>query len=99
MKKIFELPTLLILDFIYTNSPVRHKDIAQQTQSRGTLSASLNALLEEGLIVRQVKTDTKPIQTYYLITDKGKIVAKKLQEIRKILKIQVKTYKRRESPL
>ncbi len=90
MKKIFELPTLLILDFIYTNSPVRHKDIAQQVSSRGTLSMSLNSLLEEGLIVRKVNTETKPVQTYYLITRKGKDIAEKLQEIRKILGVQNK---------
>ncbi len=85
MKKIFENQIFLILDFIYLNGPVRHRDIAQQTSSRGTLSLSLNSLLKEGLITRQVNTETKPIQTYYQITDKGKNLAEKLREIRKIL--------------
>lgn len=98
MKKIFELPIFLILNFIYVNSPVRHRDIAKQIKSRGTLSASLNSLLEEELIDRYVNTKTKPIQTYYLITKKGEAIVEKIQEIREILGIQDKLSISKSSP-
>jgi len=48
------------------------------------LSANLKELEKEELINRRVVT-TKPIQTYYSLTEKGKEVARRLGEIRAFL--------------
>lgn len=64
---------------------VRHRDLARLITSRGTLSLTLNSLLDEGLISRRVNTETTPIQTYYTITEKGKKVTEKLEEIKILL--------------
>jgi DNA-binding HxlR family transcriptional regulator len=52
--------------------------------SRGTLSLSLKDLEEEGLIKRKV-VDTKPIQSFYSLTDKGTKVAMELQQIQRLI--------------
>jgi DNA-binding HxlR family transcriptional regulator len=44
------------------------------------LSANLKELEKEELIKRRVVT-TKPIQTYYSLTEKGRDIAKRLGEI------------------
>ncbi len=88
IEKIFSLPLIRILDFIYENSPVRHKDIAKIVKSRGTLSLSLNSLIGSGLVSREVSAETVPIQSYYHITEKGKIIAEKIREIKNALAMQ-----------
>ncbi|RJX16155.1 hypothetical protein CW703_02250 [Candidatus Bathyarchaeota archaeon] len=85
IKKLLNSPSLLILNFLYHMEAVRHKDLARLITSRGTLSLTLNSLLEEGLISRHVNTETTPIQTYYAITEKGKKVTEKLEEIKILL--------------
>ena len=74
-----------MLIFVYEKSSVRHREIAKLVKSRGTLSLVLNALMDEGLIIREVKTDFTPIQTFYIITEKGKRIAEKCREIMEIL--------------
>lgn len=85
IKKIVDNATVVILIFICQKGSVRHKDLSKLISSRGTLSLALNALLEEGLVARKVNTKVMPIQTRYAATDKGRKVAKKLQEIKEIL--------------
>jgi DNA-binding HxlR family transcriptional regulator len=48
--------------------------------SRGTLATNLNDLMEEGLIARKV-LPTKPIQSNYSLTEKGRSVGKLISEI------------------
>jgi len=63
---------------------VRYSDLADLFTSRGTLSLNLKDLEEEKLIQRRIVA-SKPIQAYYSLTDKGKEVAKRLNEMRRLL--------------
>ena len=49
----------------------RHSELTALMTSRGTLSLNLRELEEEKLIKRRVAV-TKPIQTFYSLTEKGK---------------------------
>ena len=70
---------------LYEKGEVRHSELSGLMTSRGTLRISLNDLAEEGLIQRRV-VDTKPIQSFYSLTEKGTTVAKELQQIQKLMK-------------
>ena len=77
-------PSVEILLFLYKKGEVRYTELARLIASRGTLSLSLKELDKEGLIQRRVVT-TKPIQTYYSLTDKGKEIAIHFERIKKAL--------------
>ena len=77
-------PSVKILLFLYKKGEVRYTELARLIASRGTLSLSLKELDKEGLIQRRVVT-TKPIQTYYSLTDKGKEIATHFDKIKKKL--------------
>ena len=77
-------PSVKILLFLYKKGEVRYTELAKLIAGRGTLSLSLKELDEEGLIQRRVVT-TKPIQTYYSLTDKGKEIATHFERIKKAL--------------
>ena len=77
-------PSVKILLFLYKKGEVRYTELARLIASRGTLSLSLKELDKEGLIQRRVVT-TKPIQTYYSLTDKGKEIAIHFERIKKTL--------------
>ena len=81
---LIQTPSVRILLFLYKKGEVRYTDLAKLIASRGTLSLSLKELDEEGLIQRRVVT-TKPIQTYYSLTDKGKEIATHFERIKKAL--------------
>jgi len=52
--------------------------------SREILSLNIKELEEEGLIKRRILT-TKPIQAYYLLTEKGSETAAMMEKIEKML--------------
>ena len=81
---LLQTPSVRILLFLYKKGEVRYTDLAKLIASRGTLSLSLKELDKEGLIQRRVVT-TKPIQTYYSLTDKGKEIAIHFERIKKML--------------
>jgi DNA-binding HxlR family transcriptional regulator len=58
----------------------RHSELEKLIGSRGTLATNLNDLMDEGLVARKV-LPTKPIQSNYSLTEKGRIVGKLLSEI------------------
>ncbi len=66
--------------FLYQKGQARHTEISKLTSSRGTLSLSLRDLEQEQLIQRKV-IDTKPPQSIYSLTEKGKTIAKQLTQI------------------
>ena len=74
-----------LLLLVYERRKVRHKDLAAVVSSRGTLSYSLRSLLEEGLVAREVRIETRPVESYYAITRKGERIAYHLKAIREIL--------------
>jgi DNA-binding HxlR family transcriptional regulator len=65
---------------LYQKGDTRHAQLSKLTTSRGTLSLSLRELEQEDLIQRKI-IDTKPIQSIYSLTEKGKTIAKQLKEI------------------
>lgn len=85
IKKIGNLTVVKVLIFIHLNGSVRHRDIAKIVLSRGSLSLTLNSLLREKLITREVNVLHAPAQTYYSITEKGREVARRFKEIVHIL--------------
>ena len=81
---ILGMPSVKILLFMLEKGEVRYTDLADLFTSRGTLSLNLKDLEEEKLIQRRVVA-SKPIQAYYSLTEKGKEIAKRMNEIKKTL--------------
>jgi DNA-binding HxlR family transcriptional regulator len=81
ISSILEIPSVKILLFIFGKGEVRYTDLTKLIASRGTLSANLKELEKEELVKRKVIT-TKPIQTYYSLTEKGQEIARRLSEIK-----------------
>ena len=75
ISKFLKNPTVKLLLYIFENGHMRHRDLNMVIESRGTLSVSLNELIHDGLVQRLVKTDKKPIESYYFLTEKGEKVA------------------------
>ena len=85
ISQLIKTPTVRILLGLYQNGDLRHAQIAQLTTSRGTLSLSLRELEQEGLIQRKL-LDTKPLQSIYSLTEKGKTIAQQLTQIQQNIK-------------
>jgi len=83
ISKISQIPSVKILLLIYAKGELRYTDLTKLIASRGTLSLNLKALEKEELVKRRVVT-TKPIQTYYSLSEKGQHIAKRLSEIKEI---------------
>jgi DNA-binding HxlR family transcriptional regulator len=79
--QIIQIASIQILLYLLKKGEVRHSELSEIVNSRGTLSLSLKDLVEEGLIQRRV-LDTKPIQSHYSLTEKGALVAKEMHEIK-----------------
>lgn len=84
ISSLLQTPSVKILLFLNQKGEVRYTDLTNLITSRGTLSLNLKELDEEGLIQRRVMT-TKPIQSYYSLTEKGKKVAEILQRLNEVL--------------
>ena len=78
--QIIQIASVQILLYLLKKGEVRHSELSETVNSRGTLSLSLKDLIEEGLIQRRV-LDTKPIQSLYSLTEKGVLIAKEMYEI------------------
>jgi len=79
---ILKTPTVVILLFMLEKGEARYSQLADLVGSRGTLSAALNELEEDGLISRRV-LDSKPIRTFYSLTAKGRDVAAGFMAVKK----------------
>jgi len=77
---ILKLPSIDILLFIASRKEVRYSELNRRIGSRGTLALLLRELEEEGMMNRRVVT-SKPIQSFYSLTPRGKIVAGLFQQI------------------
>ena len=71
--------------FLHQKGEARHTELSKIITSRGTLSLNLKDLEKEALIQRKI-LDTKPIQSLYSLTEKGKTIAKQLNEIERLMK-------------
>lgn len=85
ISQVVKTPTIRILLCLYQKGETRHAQLSKLTVSRGTLSLSLRELEEEGLVQRKI-LDTKPLQSNYSLTEKGKAIAKQLSEIERLIK-------------
>lgn len=81
---LLQTPSVKILLYLFEKGEVRYTDLTNLLTSRGTLSLNLKELDEEELIQRRVVT-SKPIQSYYSLTDKGKVIAEILNRLDKVL--------------
>jgi DNA-binding HxlR family transcriptional regulator len=59
-----------VILYLYERDEVRYSELAKLIASRGTLGLVLREMEEEGIIQRRVVT-SRPIQTYYTLTQKG----------------------------
>jgi DNA-binding HxlR family transcriptional regulator len=84
ISRILEIPSVKILLFIHGKGEVRYTDLTRLIASRGTLSSNLKELEKEELIKRRVVT-TKPIQTYYSLTEKGQKIAGAFDKVKESL--------------
>ena len=84
ISKFLENPTVKILIYIYENGKVRYRDLGKLIESRGTLSNSLRALMQDDLVFRQIKEECMPIESYYFLTEKGKKIALCIKNMMKI---------------
>lgn len=84
VSQIMKIPSVRIMLFLYQKSQARHAELSKLITSRGTLSLSLKDLEKEELIQRKI-LDTKPLQSIYSLTEKGKAIAKQLNEIETLI--------------
>jgi len=81
---MLQAPAAKVLLFLYEKGEVRYTDLTNLISSRGTLSTNLKELEKERLIQRRVIA-TKPIESYYSLSEKGQEVAKRFNEIQKLI--------------
>ncbi len=74
IKDVLQSPSVKLLLFIHDKGEVRYADLAKLIRSRGTLSVVLEELEEERLIQRKV-VSSKPIKSFYTLTEVGRTVA------------------------
>jgi DNA-binding HxlR family transcriptional regulator len=84
IEKILDTPSVKILLFIREKGEVQHLELAKVTASRSTLSLSLTDLEEAGLVKRRLVA-TKPVQSFYSLTEKGVSVAEQLRRLKESL--------------
>lgn len=84
LSSVLKLPTLTILVMLLEKGEARYSELGRLIRSRGTLSLSLKELDEEGLIARRVEI-AKPIQSYYSLTRKGRLIATELRKLNELL--------------
>ena len=80
--KILNLPNVRILLHLLENGEVRYSDLSKLIRSRGALSNAFRELDAEKLIQRRIDQSTRPVQSYYSLTKKGKEVASGLSKTR-----------------
>ena len=84
ISELLESPSVKILVYLQEKGLMRHSELERLISSRGTLASNLNDLVDEGLVVRKV-LPTKPIQSNYSLTEKGRSVAKLITDIVKVI--------------
>jgi len=82
---LLQSPCIKILLLVYSKGEVRHSELESLIRSRGTLSSNLNDLLDEGLLKRNIIA-SRPIQSNYSLTERGKAVTKILTDLKNSLR-------------
>lgn len=86
VSSLFNFSSVKILIHLYKKSQTRHSELEKVIRSRGTLATNLNDLVDEGLVARKV-VPTKPIQSNYSLTEKGRSVAKALTDLQELTEL------------
>ena len=85
MKAVLELSNIRIMLYLLEKGSARYSEILKDVGlSRGALALALRDLQDDGLIERKVEA-TRPIQTTYSLTVKGKEIAKHLESIKNLI--------------
>jgi DNA-binding HxlR family transcriptional regulator len=84
VSELLESPSIKIINYLQEKGQARHSELEKLIGSRGTLASNLNDLMEEALIARKV-LPTKPIQSNYSLTEKGRSVGKLLLEVSRLI--------------
>lgn len=85
MKAVLELSNIRIMLYLLEKGSARYSEILKDVGlSRGALALALRDLQDDGLIERKVEA-TRPIQTTYSLTAKGKEIAKHLESIKNLI--------------
>ena len=85
ISELLESPSVEITIHLHEKGQTRHSELEKLIRSRGTLASNLNDLMEEGLVARKV-LPTKPIQSNYSLTEKGREATRKLSELLVLLR-------------
>jgi DNA-binding HxlR family transcriptional regulator len=85
VSELLRSPAVRILVHLLEKGENRHSELEKLVRSRGTLATSLNDLASEGLVRRKI-VPTKPIQSNYSLTEKGREAARRLSELEGLLK-------------
>lgn len=85
ISELLESPSIKILIYLHGKGQTRHSELEKLIRSRGTLATNLNDLMEEELVARKV-VPSKPIQSNYSLTEKGRSVGQMLLEIKAALR-------------
>lgn len=78
--EILRIPSIVLLLYIHEKGEVRYADLTKKIDSRGTLSKSINDLIDDGLVDKRI-VKGKPIKSFYTLTAKGREIAKRLSDI------------------
>lgn len=81
---ILELATVKTVMQLSKKEEIRYNELDKVTRSRGTLTLTLRELQGEGLLERRVVV-SRPIQSYYSLSRKGKKVAQALSQLQDAL--------------
>lgn len=79
IEKVLALPNVKIL--LQSQKEVRYSELTRLIKSRGALSNAFKELNEEELIQRRIDQRTRPVQSYYSLTKKGRSVAQELSKV------------------
>jgi len=85
MRAVLELSNIRVMFYLLERGRARYSEILKGVGlSRGALALALRDLQDDGLIERKVEA-TRPIQTTYSLTAKGKEITKHLEGIKKLV--------------
>ena len=85
MRAVLELSNIRVMFYLLERGSARYSEILKDVGlSRGALALALRDLQDGGLIERKVEA-TRPIQTTYSLTAKGKEITKHLEGIKKLV--------------
>jgi len=82
IEKILVLPNVKIILMLHQEEEVRYTELSKLIKNRGALSNAFKELAGENLIQRRIDQKTRPVQSYYSLTRKGKEIAQEFSRIK-----------------